>query len=184
MNELIKDLLMQVLTYFAVFIITLVVINFLTRGYVFKYIIAKGGVNKGKVLVRAWTATGKYYVVGKIKEQFLIYKGRDKEIFRYELERGIVYSEMGVNVIDIDEHRQLVIRPDQTEYLTNDPARFDDLLTRAIQKPSLNNTPLIIILVLCIVILLAVVGVGFMGYKNQQAITTLSDNIANLAIIK
>jgi hypothetical protein len=141
------------------------------------YLRVKGG--RGKfLLVRVYGVTGKYYRVGKIKEENLTFKskfkgGEDKGICTFAITKNDVFQEMGVNCVEVDEEQGILIDKNYNVVNGQSPKRFDSILTRALQRPTLMDAKQQIILILLIlIIVLQFVGIYFL-YKILKMVTQL-----------
>jgi hypothetical protein len=172
-----KDILIQIGSYLFVFIMAMMIINFLTKGYVFKYIQVKAGRGK-KVLIRLESPTGIYYQAGHFKDKNLVYKYMDgsKGTLTQDLKKCIYY-EMGVPCIDLDEKTGKVIdKVNKTEVSGCDPQKTDQDIARAYERPTVIDKKENLMLLLQIIIII-VLAIGAFMLKN------LADKVANLNVI-
>ena len=97
MNELLYKVLIQTGAYLAVFLVTIIIFNFLTKGYLFTYIRVKAS-RGSKVLVRILGFTGYYYRAGSIDQSVLTFKNKQKNEDSYKIQKEDIFQEMLVNV--------------------------------------------------------------------------------------
>ena len=103
MNEMVVQVLVMALSYLAVIITTMVVVNWLSNGYLLKYIRVKGSRGR-KVLVICDTLGGQKFIVGEvIEDHYLTYKGIDKKQRMWYAERGCFKNQMGIIICEVDE---------------------------------------------------------------------------------
>lgn len=110
MDAVTMNILKQVAIWLALIIMTIIMLDRLTNGYVIKYIIAKIGKNRNGVLVRVWGIAGYRYRNGKIMEKTkLRYKGTDGIQRMYNLTENSVIDEAGVNTVWVFETQNAVM---------------------------------------------------------------------------
>lgn len=170
-----SNLAIQTGAYCFVFIGSLLIMNFITKGYVIPYILVKASRGK-KILIRIFGLTGRYYKPGQLVGTKLKFKDRagDKNTLTNVSAKN-VYDEMGIKVIDYDEvQKRLVDQITFTDEDSNDPVKVDDLIERALQKPALQDKKDVIIIALCILILLGLAALLYMVYQVDINIRGLS----------
>jgi len=110
MDAVILNILKQVLIWIIIVLMTIIVLDRLTNGYVMKYIIAKIRKQSGGVLVRVWGIIGYRYRIGKVIEKTrLRYKGTDGIQRMYNLSEGSIIEESGVNVVWVFETQNAIM---------------------------------------------------------------------------
>lgn len=175
MNSITYDILIQTGVYFLVFLGSLIMYNFFTKGFLVTYLRVKASRGK-KILVRVFGVTGKYYIVGEIKEISLIFKDRYKVKKTYtNVSKEVVYDELGVKMIDVDEVTGAFIN--QTNFnavIGSDGEKTDNLITRALEKPMLQDKKEIIIIILIILCLLGILGSLYFSYNLTESVSTLN----------
>lgn len=173
--SVVYDILIQTGVYFLVFIGSLVLYNFFTKGFLVTYLRVKASRGK-KVLVRIFAVTGKYYVIGTIRGTALTFKDRYKVKKTYSnISKNTVYDEMGIKIVDNDEVTGALI--DQTDFNAvpgSDGEKTDNLITRALEKPVLQDKKEIIILALVVVCLIGIAGCIYMIYNLTETVNALN----------
>lgn len=162
----------QAIYYGIVMLICFLGVGVILRGFFWKYI--KVRLSFGKyVMVKVRTVLRDYYAVGWVKDGFLIYKLKGKEL-RYSLEGSMVfYRSIAVTWIDVDEEKGAVSKTDYTPVSGFDVEKFSNLYVRALTSPQVTTNKEKIIIALLVVIVLGVVAaiyISFMGY-NQSMMT-------------
>lgn len=198
-----KDILIQIGSYFLVFIITFVFFNFLSKGYLFNYIKVKLSRGK-KVLGRIRSINGVYFKTGKIIEMNRFsYKSRDGMNLMFTLTPNCIKEEMGIKVVEYDEVNKCVTDSDGEVYKVEinkaaipegqssvsfnvpfniqqeNPDTNDTLYKRCLMRPSLDkpNVMLIIALVLIGLTLFATLyGITQMGKYHAEDISYLQSS--------
>jgi len=149
MNELIYKILLQVGTYLIVFFVTIILFNFLTKSFLFTYLIVKAS-RGNKLLIRVLSYTGFYYRAGKLDNGVLQFKNKLKNIDTYKISKSDIYQEMGVNIVYVDETTKKVLALDGSSEEGHDTEKFQSLLQRALYRPTLKDDfKNIAVLVLC-----------------------------------
>jgi len=165
---LLTNIIIQTAVYLAVFIITFLIFNFLSKGYLKSYLIVKAS-RGGKILVRILSYTGYYYKDGKIDSGLLSFKNRSKNIDSYRLRKTDIYEEMGVNSITIDETTKKIIHAFNDPREGHDTEHTDNLIKRALYKPSMKDNPKeLIIMFASIVSAVASVIILYLVYTLSQ----------------
>jgi hypothetical protein len=150
MNELLYKILLQIGTYLIVFFATIILFNFFTKSFLFTYLVVKAS-RGNKLLIRVLSYTGFYYRTGKLDNGVLQFKNKLKNIDSYKINKLNIYSEMGVNVIYIDETTKKVLSLDGSSEEGHDTEKFQSLLQRALYRPTLKDDfKNIAVLVLCV----------------------------------
>ena len=165
-----QELIYIVVSYAVVFIIPFFILAMYQGGFFGPYARVKASRGK-KVLVKVRTLSSHYFRVGSIVEGTLIYKDRNKEQHTIPIVNdGCVYRMLGVTCLDTDEEKNMLYDHAKAREISGyDAVRYDQIIKRALQKPSLVNPNITIILL--IVIIVALLGLGiflFQNYKLQK----------------
>lgn len=115
-------ILKQIGIWLCIIVMTIILLNRLTNGYVIKYIIARLRKNNGGLLIRVWGISGYHYRNGTIIEKTRArYKGRDGQQRTYNLSEGSVIDEAGVNTIWVFETQNAIMnhKTKKLEYQIN-----------------------------------------------------------------
>ena len=115
-------ILKQVGMWLAIILMTCILLERLTNGYISKYILARIRKNQGALLIRVWGISGYHYRNGMIIEKTRArYKGRDKQQRTYNLSEGSVIDETGVNCIWVFETQNAIMnhKTKKLEYQLN-----------------------------------------------------------------
>ena len=165
-----NDVLIQTGVYLGVVLLTFLIFNFLTKGFLRNYLLVKASRGK-KVLVRIYSITGKYYKPGIIKSGMLSYKDRAGEKPVHKVTKTEVFNEMGVNCVEVDEETGGVktVNFDAVEAMDN--KKVDHLMVRCLYKPSFKDNPremiLLILMALSLganaIIIYLVLNIGKVG---------------------
>lgn len=160
-----NDVFIQIGAYLVVLFISFFSMNFLTSGFMFKFIRAKG--SRGRlVLVESDGINNLAWCLGKVDGNQLKFKspaGKKKTLL---VDRNDFYRRFGLVCITVDDETNAVRKADYSVAETFDAEAYDDLLTRALTKPKLDtiDKELIILIAVAIILLIAV----FNAYTLQE----------------
>jgi len=166
MDDVLQQMIMIIGSYLGVIIIGFALINFLTAGFLIKFIRVRA--SRGKlILIKVKSTTDQYYRTGMISERTLIYKARgQKENKRVSIPEGAgVYRAMNIWCMDCDEETNEIILPSGKKVDTYDAEKYEQLIIRALYKPALMDKNEKIILIMLAVVILGL-GITFMYVKN------------------
>ena len=168
------DVLVQTGAYGFVIFGGILLINFLTRGFLIAYLSTKGSRGK-KVLLCIRTLTGRYYRAGKLVDNTIKYKSIGKLSQKItHIPEGALYNSLGVFCMDYDENKNAVIDQISTEAVDgHDANKVDDMIEKALSKPAMVDKSNIIIIILCILILIGVIVVLVKTFQLDKTINSL-----------
>jgi len=170
---IVKEMMLFILSYLGVLLIGFALIQFLSNGFFTKFIKVK--ISRGRlILVKIFAVDNTYYTSGKIDEGFILFKDRNKESRRLNLERGNVYRAIGVNCIDVDDVTSAIIKIDGTMVEGTDAVKMDHLNVRCLMKPTITNKKDQIKMVIIFMVIIG--GLAILGYM----LYTLGEEIALL----
>jgi len=182
MNDVLREGLMIVGSYVGIIVIGFALINFLSAGFLTRFIKVRG--SRGKlVLVKVRGVTDHYFRTGKVTEKTLIYKARDqKELKRIAVpDQSVFYRALMVWNIDVDEESNEIISPKtgdpQNSY---DAEKYDQLITRALYKPALMDKNEKILLLMIGACILGLIIVFFYVKSVDQNVYTLLEQMSKL----
>ena len=173
MNEVLTTMIQYIFSYLLVLGIGFFMINFLSNGFVGTFIKVKA--SRGKFcLVRINGITGEYYRTGTLDGEKLRYKNRDKKFRTIVVGVEDAKRIIGVNGFEVDDVKGALVKKDFSVVEGNDPEKVDNLIVRALTKPTLISMNEKIILLLLIIIIVGVLGSIYLGYMNSEAIRNLN----------
>lgn len=173
MNEQMSELLKIVISYIAVLLIGYFGINFMSSGFLNKFIAVK--ISRGKkTLVEVHDVGGVYYRTGIITDGNLEYKNRKKEkkLLTNIKNEGIQYR-MGLKCIATDAIKNTIIYSDGSQVEGHDPVKTDNLMTRCLTSPQLQDKIMKIILIIVVVVAVLLLADIVIGVKTQKLIQGL-----------
>lgn len=152
------------LTYALLLLLFLGLVQFLTNGFFFTFMKVKASRGK-KVLIEVRSKLETYSVVGTIEEGFLLFKDRpakaEGKTKRLKLPNNAVYRKFNLNFVGVDEEKNSILIPSETEVAGFDPIKFEGLHVRALMTNNSGDITkfLKIVLILCVVIIIALIVV-------------------------
>lgn len=166
-----NDFITIVIGYVVVFFMGVAVLDFLSVGFLHTYLQVKASRGK-KVLIQVRGLTRDYYRVGKIEEGNLVYKfGKNEK--RLSLDSKALFRVLNVIAVQVDEEKNAVGMHDFSVVRGFDAVKWDNLLKRALYRPSVldQKEKLILILVgLCIIV---TVIVGILVFNMSTKLDTI-----------
>ena len=174
-----NEFIMFMVSYIGVILIMFFVVNLLTKGFLFRFLVAKFGKRKGKVILTIITGNAQddYDKIGTIKEGWLTYKDRDKKMRRIAVPDGAVSKMSGALWLSIDEIKNLVLQRDKRGVTGFDANKFEDLYLRALNRSKLNDYKKTLQLIgvgVVVAILISLVGVVLLTQLKKTLIQGLA----------
>jgi hypothetical protein len=176
MNTQLTSLLQIVISYIVVLLIAYLGINFLSTGFLNKFIVVK--ISRGrKTLVEVHDVGGVYYRTGIISDGFLSYKNKKKEKKTLEVTNADIQYRMGLKTIATDGVKNTIIRQDGSQVEGHDAVKTDNLMVRCLTSPQLQDKVLKIILILLVVAVLLILVDTVTVIQIKKAITPMSSQL-------
>lgn len=172
-----NPLLVTVLSYLVVLLMALFLANILTKGFFFRYLMAKMGKRKGKVIVFFYNNLFYFDKVGTYREGWLTVKDRDKATRRIAVPSDCTRELLGCICIDIDEETNNILHRNFKAISGFDAVKFEELYQRALNRSKLNDfkkTLQVILIVVALVGLLSLVNVFLLNNLKKTMIEGLA----------
>ncbi|MGV8169219.1 MAG: hypothetical protein ACP5N3_04150 [Candidatus Nanoarchaeia archaeon] len=172
-----NPLMTTVLSYLAVLLMALFVANILTKGFFFRYLRAKMGKRKGKVIVFFYNNLFYFEKVGTYREGWLTVKDRDKATRRIAVPVDCTRELLGVICIDIDEESNNVLHRNFKTVSGFDAVKFEELYQRALNRSRLNDFKKqlqIILIVVCLIGLFSIINIVMLNSFKKNVMVALS----------
>lgn len=167
MNELISFIIAGL----VILLIPILAIAYFQAGFFLKWFKVRGG--RGKfVLIKIRSRLRDHFDYGSIQGDFLVY-GKKKNQKRIVVPERCIYRSYGVDCIDIDESKNAVSRTDYEAVTGHDAEKFEDLYTRALYRPSLEENRDKVMLILLIICIAGLAIVALMCWNISQQISTI-----------
>lgn len=159
------------------------IISYLLGGFLGPFMKVKR--SRGKmVLVRVRTPIQDYFRAGVVSDGFLVYKNILKITKRIPMKPGVVSRAATVFWVEVDDERNCFFdRRDGSAVEAVDAEKTDSLYVRALYRPTLLGDGMIFkaTLLLVIVVLIAVLAIGYMTYKNGQNVNLILEALHGAA---
>jgi len=166
-----KDFVYFVVSGLVIITIPIALIAWFQAGFFLRWM--KVRASRGKLtLVKLRGKLRDHWEVGEIKGDFIVY-GPKKERRRAVIGDGIVYSCFGVSVVDMNETTSAMSTIDYTAVTGHDAEKFEDLFTRALFRPTLEQEHDKLLLILLIIAIAAIIVVAFLTWNVSQQISAL-----------
>jgi len=135
---MISDFYIIVGSYLAVFIATIFILNFLTRGFLWTWL--RTLLSRGKlILVQVRNPIQNYWITGKIESDRVVVRDNEAKAEKGKkslmLQENIVYRSFGVNIVYYDEATNELLKPNLENVSGADLIKIDSLMTRCLFKP-------------------------------------------------
>jgi hypothetical protein len=169
-----NDVYLVIMSYCAVILIGVGVMNWLSGGFIIHF--ARVKMSRGRlVLLRIHGISGDYFRPGEIIEAWLIFKDRAKQQRRICCSnKEFIRYAMGVKTIDVDDEKNALLMPDFSGVAGFDAVKHENLYVRALTAPHLEDKMIKIVLIVVIILALLVVVNIFLTYKLGAKIEALN----------
>ena len=173
MNPALISILKWIGVWFGFIMIFLLIINFILKGLLFKLIKVKA--SRGRlVAIRAFTPIDTYFRTGHVEDDALVFKNRQKEKIRVVMDKSLMYRFLGTNWVDWDERTSCIVRPsDFTIFPAFSHAIYNNLIVRALTRPSQLNKKVQILLIIVIIIAVLVIVNIFLSAQTYKIVKAL-----------
>ena len=181
-----NPVLSLMLGYFCVLLLGFLFLNFLSGGYLLKFLRVKSS-RGSKILVMVRSKLNFYSVVGRLEGDFLVYHDREskankqKTPKRISVDRVAFYRAYGVWCINVDEANNSVLASGG-EVSGFDAIKMNNLFERALYKPSpeANDKILVIIILVLAVLSLILLAAVFVKLNKLHAGISALANIGRV----
>lgn len=177
----------NILGYIAVFILTVIALNWRTNGYLLKYMSVFSSRGKKKLL-RIYTNHDAYYRISKVIENSLRYKDREGNYRKIpNIPKDAVNKIDGIDIVFINEENNsvYVIEGDKVvEFDTYDAVKMDTMISRAYMLGQMEQNKNLIFFIFMVVIFIALLNF-YVIYKVNQipaVVNSLGERLINYSI--
>lgn len=135
-----SDVMWIVGSYIVVIILIYATLNFLTKGFIRQYLKVK--TSRGRLtLIKCYDVTDNYYRAGKIdnKRNLLVKDNFGKLHTFCKVDFSYVARELGVNLIEVDLVKGLIIKKHFEGQSAFDLTMLDEMVNRALMLPRLKK---------------------------------------------
>jgi len=174
-ENVLYESLLYTASYAMVILFGFLLMNFLSNGFLFTFLVVKASRGR-KLMVKVRTPLEDYYKAGRILDNDLVFKDREKINRRITLpkEMPAIYRSMNLNFVDVDEETNTIVTKDYSIVSGHDAVKTDHLLTRALNQPVVDDKFQKIILIACIASAAASVMAVFWVMRVYSVVIKLS----------
>lgn len=170
--------------YVIIVFLVLYVINWMTTGFLWQWILVKGSRGK-KVLLPVHTSGIVYFRSSVNSTDQLNYKDLKKEGRTItNLQPESFYLCWGVTCVDIDEPNNCVWKRDGSKVVGNDTRTTDHLLERMAMRPLDKQKLIQAIIIVGVLIFVGMCVAGFFGYKSFNSCDQMVNLINQSVVIR
>lgn len=174
-----NPILEQTIYYAMVMIITLFLIGILQRGFFWKFFKVKISFGKN-ILVKIRAVNRDHYAVGRIEENFLVYKKNKKEKRICIKDKSVFYRSLGTSWVDVDEEKSSLVKSDHSVVDGFDAVKYNNLYKRTLYSPQIADNKDKIIIGCLILIIVLCGALAFFLYKHNYLIEQLMGQVAQI----
>lgn len=178
-DDTMNPIIQQALIYGGVILLTIIIMGFLLKGFMWKYLKVKQSRDK-KFLIKIRGKQRDYFEVGEEEEGFIKFK-HNKTTVRLSIpdKQNVFYRSLGVNWVDIDDEKFALSKTDYSPIAGHDPKKEDNFIERALTRPTVSTNMEKIIIILLIFVLIGCLASAYLGYMNMKHITELTEGVAS-----
>lgn len=180
--------LLKTINNLIVLLMGVIVLAFLMRGFIVPYLRVKASMGK-KVLVKITQMNTDIFRVGDIIEKELVYKYKSNDsingIKRLTIsDTSVFYRMMGVSCVDVDAVKNAIVsRPDFKTVPGFDAVRQENLLVRALTKPTILESQekiIMLLVIVCVVVVVISLIINLKLYKDMSMIKNFLGASSNI----
>jgi hypothetical protein len=173
------EILIQAGYYFIAMIIGVLLISLMQRGMFWQII--KVRLSFGKlVLVKLRQVHRDYFSIGKIQDGFLVF-GEKKQERRIAIpDNKFFYRLSGLICVDVHDEKNALCSPDYSAVPGFDAIKYNNLYIRTLFQPTVTDNQDKIIMGALVLIVILIVGVGFLVYKNGYSLEFILGKVNDL----
>jgi len=179
-----NDLIIQIIAYWGFFFAGLVLLIFLTRGFLLQWLKVITSMGK-KILIQVQDPIQDYFITGKIQGGFLLLKDRESKgengsdmNKQIKFSSDLIFRAYGVNCVKFNDQKNAFLKTDMTGVMGWDAIAMDNLLQRALTRPesTADNRNKIITMIACIVSVLIGLLIYFKLTGIEKSINIFMSN--------
>lgn len=182
MTSVFGSIMLQALYYFIVGALMLIFVGFLLRGFFWNYIKVRTSFGK-LVMVKVRSRIRDFFIRGWIENGYLLYEVKngfmDTSTIRIRIpsDANVFYRCLSVLWIDVDEEKHVLCKTDYSPVDGYDAIKFDNLLKRALQRPSINTGIEKLIILILVIVGVIVLVCAYFGYSSMAQVKILNANL-------
>lgn len=167
-----KDFYYFLISGFVLMLLPIGLIAWFQAGFFLKWLRVRA--SRGKLtLVKVRSKLRDFWAIGEIAGDFIVI-GKKENRKRISMNDNPVYFCFGVSVVDMDESKNALSKTDYKAVTGFDAEKFEDLYTRALFRPTLEDNPNKMLIILFVILLAAVAISIFLSWNISQQISGLA----------
>lgn len=177
-------ILQQMLMYFAVFLIGVLLIGFLQRGFFLTWLRARFS-NGKKVMITCYGNVKPYYRLGRIVENKLIFKDRhskdERGLFFDDVQHQTHYD-LGVYFVSVNTIKNCIYnwKEDAKAVTGFDAEKNESLCIRHLYRPSLLDAKTQLMIWILVFLCLVVLFMAYTQYKQGKLLMVVLEQVVSL----
>lgn len=179
-----SPIIQQMIYYLIVFIIGIILIAFLQRGFFFTWLRARFS-NGKKVVVKCYGNVKPYYRVGRIAENKLNFKDRHSKVEKglyFEDVHNQTHFDLGVFWVEVDVIKNCIfnLKAEAKAVPGSDAEKNESLCIRHLYRPSLLDAKTQLLIWLLIGVLLVVLYMAYSQYKQGKLLMVILEQVVSM----
>lgn len=182
MSSPFQQIMIQTGYYAIVMIITIGLIGILEKGFFWIFVRVKLSFGR-LVLVKIKAVNRDYYRVGRVEDNFLVYQASNKKDGEKRIsvpDSTFFYKSIGCTWVDVDDEGSSLLKPDYSSVSGFDAVKYNNLYVRALTRPNITDPQDRIVIGILILVIVLIIFVGFLVYKQGTQIEGLTSMIGSL----
>jgi len=182
MNSVFGNIMVQAMYYGLVMVLSIFFVGLFQRGFFWTYFKVRTSFGKF-IMVKIRSPLRDYIVKGWVEEGFVLYEIKngwmDKSTVRIKItpNSNPFYKCMSVMWVDIDDDRHAICKADYSVVTGHDPIKIDNIIKRALMRPTINSGMEKLTLVLLVIVAIGVLVGAYFGYMSMAKVSALTESL-------
>jgi len=174
------QILLQAMYYGIVMVLTIIFIGLLQRGLFWTYVKVRTSFGKF-IMVKVRSPLRDYFVKGWVEDGFVMYNKHngfmDNSTIRIKIEPDShpFYKCMSVVWVDVDDDKHALCKSDYSVVSGHDPIKIDNIIKRALMRPTINSGMEKLMLFIMVIVALGVLVGAYFGYMSMAKVQALTE---------
>ena len=185
MASVFGQIMLQSMYYGIVMILTIVLLGLFQRGFFWNYFKVRTSFGR-LIMVKVRSPLRDYFMRGWVEDGFVMYEKKngfmDKSTVRIKIEPGsnVFYKCMSVLWVDVDDDKHALCKCDYSAITGHDPVKIDNIIKRALMRPSINSGYEKIMIFLMVIIVIGVLVSAYFGYVSMAKVQRLTEALPGM----
>jgi hypothetical protein len=185
MASVLNSIMLQALYYGVVVTLTIVLLGVFQRGFFATYWKVRTSFGK-YIMIKVRSPLRDYFMKGWVEDGFVQYEIKhgfmDKSTVRIKIEpdSNPFYKCMSVIWVDVDDDRHAICKCDYSVVSGHDPVKIDNIIKRALMRPSVNGGMEKIMLFLMVICVIGILVGAYFGYVGMAKISALNEALPSM----